>query len=138
RPLFARWSVVSAVMSSPLNITFPPVSTKPGLPMITFDSVDFPLPLGPINACVSPWRTIRSIPRRISLPSTVACRSSISSIAGAVPFVSLISHLDQDVVVLDLHVEHRHSRDGRERAGLAGLQVEGGAVLRALDRAELG
>ena len=72
-------------MSSPLNTTSPPVTVYPGRPMITFDRVDLPEPFGPIRACVSPCFTIRSIPLRISLPSTSAWRSTISSVAA--PFV---------------------------------------------------
>src|SRR6266581_2792595 len=38
-------------------------------------SVLFPEPFGPMIACTSPLRTTRSIPFRISLPSTVTWRS---------------------------------------------------------------
>src|SRR5438445_5944019 len=38
-------------------------------------SVLLPEPFGPMIACTSPLRTTRSIPFRISLPSTVTCRS---------------------------------------------------------------
>ena len=34
-------------------------------------SVDLPLPLGPIRACTLPGSTVRSMPLRISLPSTL-------------------------------------------------------------------
>src|SRR5712692_1858535 len=43
--------------------------------MIVSASVLFPEPFGPMIACTSPLRTTRSIPLRISLPSTVTCRS---------------------------------------------------------------
>src|SRR2546422_3145280 len=100
--------------------------------MITFASVDFPEPFGPMSACVSPWVTVRSIPCRMSLPSTDAFRPSISSTAG-----SLIVHLDQDVVVLDLHGENLHRNGRRQRAGLAGCQIERRAVLGTLDRLQV-
>ena len=38
---------------------------SPGLPMSTCDSVDLPAPFGPITACTSPERTVRSMPLRI-------------------------------------------------------------------------
>src|SRR5712692_598023 len=46
--------------------------------MIVSASVLVPEPLGPMIAWTSPERTTRSIPFRISLPSTVTCRSLIS------------------------------------------------------------
>src|SRR6266852_205276 len=42
-------------------------------------SVLLPEPFGPMIACTSPLRTTRSIPLRISLPSTVTCRSLMTS-----------------------------------------------------------
>src|SRR5260370_17515780 len=42
-------------------------------------SVLLPEPFGPMIACTSPLRTTRSIPLRISLPSTVTCRSLTTS-----------------------------------------------------------
>src|SRR5258705_10437549 len=41
-------------------------------------SVLFPEPFGPMIACTSPLRTTRSIPLRISLPSTLTWRSLIT------------------------------------------------------------
>src|SRR5713226_4152467 len=46
--------------------------------MIVSASVLLPEPLGPMIAWTSPERMTRSIPLRISLPSTVTCRSVIS------------------------------------------------------------
>src|SRR5439155_14495277 len=51
-----------------------------------YASVDLPEPFGPMMACVSPCFTVRSTPRRISRmpsapPSTLTCRSLISSVA---------------------------------------------------------
>src|SRR5947207_633680 len=43
-------------------------------------SVLLPEPLGPITAWTSPGLTVRSMPRRISLPSTRACRFLMTSI----------------------------------------------------------
>src|SRR6185295_5318714 len=42
-------------------------------------SVLLPEPLGPIIAWTSPALTVRSMPRRISLPSTLACRFLMTS-----------------------------------------------------------
>src|SRR6266571_4161315 len=52
-----------------------------GLPASTWASVLFPEPFGPMMACTSPARTVRSTPRRISRPSTEAWRFFISSMA---------------------------------------------------------
>src|SRR6266542_5859684 len=49
--------------------------------MIESESVLFPEPFGPMSAWTSPLRTTRSIPLRISFPSTLTCRSLISSVA---------------------------------------------------------
>src|SRR6476661_1336953 len=46
--------------------------------MMVFASVDLPEPLGPISACVSPLRTVRFSPRRISRSSMRTCRFWIS------------------------------------------------------------
>src|SRR4029079_5672114 len=101
--------------------------------MITLDRVDLPEPFGPIRAWVSPCFTTRSIPLRISLPSTFACRSMISSVAA--PFVSVVIwHLDQDVVAFGLGGEHVDRQRRRQRDGTPRVQVERGTVLRALDR----
>src|ERR1051325_7978869 len=43
-------------------------------------SVLLPEPLGPMIAWTSPALTVRSMPRRISLPSTLACRFLMTSI----------------------------------------------------------
>src|SRR3546814_16809479 len=47
--------------------------------------LDLPEPLGPIMACTSPASIVRSIPFRIGLPSTVACRFLISSMLRSDP-----------------------------------------------------
>src|SRR5207244_4157398 len=51
--------------------------------MRTLARVDLPDPFGPMMAWISPGRTLRLTPRRISLPSTVAWRSSTSRIGSA-------------------------------------------------------
>src|SRR3954466_15783442 len=98
--------------------------------MITFDSVDLPEPLGPISAWISPWRTVRPIPRKISLPSTVAWSPRTSSVA----FVISSSHLYPHVVVVHGHREGIHRLDGRQPHGLPGVQVEQRPVPRAPHR----
>src|SRR5437773_11831098 len=40
-----------------------------------------------MRACVSPRGTVRSTPRRISRPSTVTCRSLITSVSGTDSFL---------------------------------------------------
>src|SRR5436190_11675634 len=104
--------------------------------MISFESVDFPEPFGPISAWIWPCSTVRSIPRRISRPSIAACRSRTSRVAGAVvAFVPLISsHLDQDIVVGYGHGEHVDRLDRRQHDRTPGREVERRSVLRALDR----
>src|SRR5438270_188066 len=80
-PSCARWSGFSAAMSCPLNRIRPAVTTYVGLPMITFASVDLPLPFGPMIAWTSPCGTTKSMPLRISLPSTCACSPRTSRVA---------------------------------------------------------
>src|SRR5262249_2567883 len=59
-------------------------------PASTWASVLLPEPFGPIIACTSPLLTVRSMPRSISRPSTLACKFLISSIA---PFSNALSAL---------------------------------------------
>src|SRR6266516_2784465 len=121
----------------------PPVTTYPGRPRRTLARVDLPDPFGPISAWTSPWRTVRSMPFRISLPSTDPCSPSISRVAASTAVcvcacVSAVTvHLDQDVVTFHLHREHLDRHGRRERPGPARLQVERGTVLRALDGPEV-
>src|SRR5918998_1156011 len=101
-------------------------------------------------AWVSPPRTVRSTPRRISLASspspTVTCRSRISSTLpfwGAVTSRSSVAGrggeggvgLGVDVHVLPLHADRvdGHRLGGRQVGGLAGAQVEARPVQPALD-----
>src|SRR6185312_6478534 len=103
--------------------------------MITLLRVDFPEPFGPIKAWISPCRTVRSIPRRISLPSTVARSPRTSRVAGASPFLALIaSHLDQDVVPIHRDGVAGHRLHRRQAPRPAGRDVEGRAVLGTFDR----
>src|SRR6201991_2019921 len=84
RPARARSSTVIASTSWPSRVTVPDVTWDFGWPATAYASVDLPEPLGPMTAWVSPARTVRSTPFRISLaPSSVAtetCRSLISRV----------------------------------------------------------
>src|SRR4051812_39055344 len=96
-------------------------------------------------AWVSPERTVRSTPRRISLASspspTVTCRSRISRTDNS-SYSSVVGRdgegavgLGVDVHVLSLHAD-RVDGDrlgGRQVGGFAGAQVEAGPVQPALD-----
>src|SRR3954465_3074486 len=145
RPARARSSTVIARTSSPSRVTVPPVIVYLGWPAIEYARVDLPDPLGPMIAWVSPERTVRSTPRRISLASspspTLTCRSRISRTdtlscssavgrdrEGAVGF-------GVDEHVLSLHADrvdgHRLGR--RQVGGFAGAQVEARPVQPALD-----
>src|SRR5437763_1964511 len=88
-------------------------------------------------ACVSPCLMVRSTPLRISRapspPSTVTCRSLISSVAT----VALLLDGDVDVVALDLHGIGGDGTVGRKAGGPAAAQVEPRPVQPALDGAVL-
>ena len=81
------------------------------------DSVLLPAPFGPITAWTSPLDTVRSMPRRISLPPAATRRSRISSVLTLSPPLDARS---VTVAVGDDHVEHRHRLGGRQRRRLAG------------------
>ena len=66
----------------------PGVTSYAGSPRSVLARVDLPDPFGPMSVWTSPAPTERDTPRRISAPSTVTCRSRISS-AGAVLMGSL-------------------------------------------------
>ena len=74
RPSCERSSGERARRSLPPRVAEPPVTVKRGSPARTPDSVLLPEPLGPIMACTSPGRIVRSMPRSISLPSMPARR----------------------------------------------------------------
>src|SRR6059036_3155632 len=78
-PSRARSSGFNATRSLPRYCADPVVMVYAGFPARTWASVLFPDPFGPMMACTSPARTVRSTPRRISLPSIPACRFLISS-----------------------------------------------------------
>src|SRR5437762_48252 len=81
---------------------------------------------------------LRNARAEISLPSTVACRSWISSVAvSCIVAASATVHLDLDLVVLHLHVvgPHRHRR--RERPRPSRVEVERRPVLRTFDGPEV-
>src|SRR5262245_1151915 len=89
RPIRERSSGSASVMSWPLKVIVPSVTSSPGCPMIAFASVDLPDPFGPIRAWIEPLSTSRLTPLRISLPSAVTCRSRISRSANSTPVVAL-------------------------------------------------
>src|SRR5215203_3466078 len=84
RPARARASTVSDSRSVPSRVTEPEVILYFGWPAIEYASVDLPEPFGPMIACVSPLRMVRSTPMRIGLApasvSTETCRSRISRV----------------------------------------------------------
>ena len=76
-PAHERSSGLIFRRSRPMKVTAPSVTVYWGLPANTDDNVLFPAPLGPMTTCVSPLRTVRSTPFRISLSSTLALSPSI-------------------------------------------------------------
>src|SRR6478735_9029711 len=102
-------------------------------------------------AWVSPSLMVSVTPLRISLApssvSTVTCRSLISSVlivvssllevcwSGRLYAVEGRGHVDVHTVVADLDREHRDGLGRGQAGGLAGAQVEAGAVQPALDLA---
>ncbi len=87
--------------------------------MITWDRVLLPEPLGPMMACTSPERTVRSIPLRISLPATPARSPRTSSTCSELRR-SFDHHLH--LAVDDARLVHRDRPGGGQRRGLAGLE----------------
>ena len=83
RPARERSSGSASVMSSPLKVIVPSVTSSAGWPMIALARVDLPEPFGPISAWTLPFSTSRSRPRRISLSSALTCRLRISSSANS-------------------------------------------------------
>src|SRR5919205_1167316 len=145
RPARARSSTVMASTSSPSRVTVPPVIVYFGWPAIEYARVDLPDPFGPMIACVSPERTVRSTPRRISLVSapspTVTCRSRISrtdkllapSAAGREREAAVGLGVDEHVLPLHADRVDVDRLGGRQVGGLAGAQVEARPVQPALD-----
>src|SRR2546427_12015252 len=80
-PSRARSSGCSAASSLPRYCADPVVMMYAGFPASTWASVLLPEPLGPMMACTSPACTVRSMPRRMGLPSTVTCRFLMVSIS---------------------------------------------------------
>src|SRR5436305_12301373 len=82
-PARARSSTLIASTSAPSRVTVPCRTVYFGCPAIEYARVDLPDPFGPMIAWVSPDRTVRSTPLRISVRSspspTVTCRSRITS-----------------------------------------------------------
>src|SRR5512138_2349051 len=98
--------------------------------MSTWASVDLPEPLGPMTAWTSPERTVRSMPRRISVPPTAARRPRISRTWPS----PVIVHHHHDLAAVDADVVDGHRLRRREDQRLAGLERERAAVLPALQR----
>src|SRR6266700_6466530 len=107
--------------------------------MRTLASVDLPDPLGPMIAWISPGRILRSTPFRISLPSTVAWRSSTSRIGSVIVHSplrqtsSVRGHgaAQVHIVSLDLDLEGRHGLGSGQAPDRPRAHRELGAVLRA-------
>src|SRR6476661_7860850 len=90
-------------------------------------------------ACVSPARTVRSTPRRISFRppsvSTETCRSRISRMDMMVLQFSRSGDGHEDVVAFDGHGVDGDRPGGRWAARQASAQIEAGTVQPALERA---
>src|SRR3989339_1593928 len=67
-------------MLFPSNMISPSVIWYFGCPIIVYDNVDLPDPFGPMTAWTSPCLIVRSIPFKISLPSTATWRFLISKV----------------------------------------------------------
>src|SRR6266487_953075 len=77
-PARARSSGFMSSKSLPSYFAVPPSTVYAGWPASTCASVLLPEPFGPMSACTSPSRIVRSTPFRISLPAT-ATRSPFTS-----------------------------------------------------------
>src|SRR3989442_198536 len=125
-PSRARSSGFSATRSLPRYCADPVVMVYAGLPASTCASVLFPDPFGPMMACTSPARTVRSTPRRISYPSIPAHRFLISSqtmphadVVRHYPherFPPQVDHLRPPVLLLSV-VGHRYRIEDPGRVG---------------------
>src|SRR3954462_10639348 len=144
RPARARSSTVIARTSSPSRVTVPPVIVYLGWTAMEYARVDLPDPFGPMIAWVSPERTVRSTPRRISLVSspspTGTCRSRISRTdnfsllaVGRDGETAVALGVDQHVIPLHADRVDGDRLGGRQVGGLAGAQVEARPVQPALD-----
>src|SRR6267378_6021707 len=78
RPARARSSGFMSSKSLPSYFAVPASTAYAGCPASTCASVLLPEPFGPMIACTSPSRSVRSTPLRISLPAT-ATRSPLTS-----------------------------------------------------------
>src|SRR5665647_3195327 len=139
-PARARASTVIASTSAPSRVTEPEVIWYFGCPAREYARVDLPEPFGPMIACVSPLRTVRSTPRRIclgpSLVSTLTCRSRISRVDMRLSSeVQGRVDVDQHAVAVQGQGVHGNGPNGRQGQRGAGPQVERRAVQPALDGA---
>src|SRR6266700_7341634 len=80
-PARARSSGFMSSKSLPSYFAVPPSTAYAGWPARACASVLLPEPFGPMIACTSPSRIVRSTPFRISLPAT-ATRSPLTSSRG--------------------------------------------------------
>src|SRR3712207_7705532 len=136
----ARSSTLMARTSSTSSVTLPEVIVYLGWPAIEYARVDLPDSFGPMIAGVSPDRTVRSTPRRISLASspspTETCRSRISSTDTCLLSLSVADRrVDVDEHVVAVHADRvdGHRLGGRQVGGAAAGQVEARPVQPALD-----
>src|SRR5690625_2705863 len=156
RPARARSSTLISSTSTPTRVTVPLVISYLGWTATAQARVDFPEPLGPMTAWISPPLMVRSTPLRISLVpsglSTVAWRSLISRIdicgsprCGWLDGVvecsggELPGRIDRDLAGGLVH-PHRVDGDGQHGRQLqrpACAQVELATVLPAFDGAAL-
>ena len=71
-PASERLSGESSVMLAPLNSMVPEVVRYTGSPMMTWPSVDFPAPLGPMSTWHSPLPSVRETSCRMGFSSALA------------------------------------------------------------------
>ena len=101
------------------------MTVVPGRPIRAWASVLLPDPFGPMMTCTSPPSTVRSTPCSTSRPATDACRPSTTKFMAAPPRPRRRRPPPRT----------RRWLRGRQRARIAGEQIEGAPVPRALDLA---
>ena len=102
-----RWALTAG--RGPETRPTPSVTVNFSLPASTDASVDLPEPLGPMMACTSPALTSRSMPRRISLPSTEACRFFTFNISSTYYYSRFLFSLSQVVSTAFRRVWRNHT-----------------------------
>src|SRR5882757_661801 len=83
-----------------------------------------------MSAWVSPERTVRSTPLRISVSSTETRRSWISRTDNS----ALLEKANENVAAVDLYRVNGNGLGGRQAGGLAGREIETRAMQPAFDR----